>query len=94
MSAGDPVGDHADALGGTAEHAEEFDGRRTARAHAGGRTRPRQGAGGLRHREVGTSLPAGRVGDVKDIASGYLSLMTQPYATGTILTLDGGTLVA
>jgi len=46
------------------------------------------------YREVGASLPAGRVGDVEDIAAGYLSLMTQPYATGTILTLDGGTLVA
>ncbi|TQM36642.1 SDR family oxidoreductase [Pseudonocardia cypriaca] len=46
------------------------------------------------YREVGASLPAGRVGEVEDIAAGYLSLMTQPYATGTILTLDGGTLVA
>ena len=45
-------------------------------------------------REVGASLPAGRVGEVEDIADGYLSLLSQPFATGTILTLDGGTLVA
>jgi NAD(P)-dependent dehydrogenase (short-subunit alcohol dehydrogenase family) len=46
------------------------------------------------YREVGASLPARRVGEVEDIADGYLSLMTQPFATGTVLTLDGGTLVA
>jgi NAD(P)-dependent dehydrogenase (short-subunit alcohol dehydrogenase family) len=46
------------------------------------------------YREVGASLPARRVGEVEDIAGGYLSLMTQPFATGTVLTLDGGTLVA
>jgi NAD(P)-dependent dehydrogenase (short-subunit alcohol dehydrogenase family) len=46
------------------------------------------------YRDLGASLPLGRVGEVEDVAEGYLSLMTQPFATGTILTLDGGTLVA
>jgi NAD(P)-dependent dehydrogenase (short-subunit alcohol dehydrogenase family) len=46
------------------------------------------------YRDLGASLPLGRVGEVEDVAEGYLSLMAQPFATGTILTLDGGTLVA
>lgn len=46
------------------------------------------------YRERAATLPVGRVGEVEDIAAGYLSLMTQPFATGTILTLDGGALVA
>jgi NAD(P)-dependent dehydrogenase (short-subunit alcohol dehydrogenase family) len=39
---------------------------------------------------IGSGLLTGRVGEVSDIARGYVSLMTQPYATGSILTLDGG----
>jgi NAD(P)-dependent dehydrogenase (short-subunit alcohol dehydrogenase family) len=39
---------------------------------------------------VGSGLLTGRVGEVSDIARGYLSFMTQPYATGSVLTLDGG----
>jgi NAD(P)-dependent dehydrogenase (short-subunit alcohol dehydrogenase family) len=46
------------------------------------------------YREVGASTPVGRVGDVDDIAAGFLSLITQPFATGTVLTLDGGSLLA
>jgi NAD(P)-dependent dehydrogenase (short-subunit alcohol dehydrogenase family) len=46
------------------------------------------------YRDLGEALPLQRVGEVEDIAEGYLSVMTQPFATGTILTLDGGTLVA
>lgn len=42
------------------------------------------------YRTVGSGLLTGRVGEVSDIAHGYLSLMTQPYATGSVLTLDGG----
>ena len=46
------------------------------------------------YRDVGAALPVGRVGEVEDVAEGYLSLITQPFATGTILTLDGGALVS
>jgi NAD(P)-dependent dehydrogenase (short-subunit alcohol dehydrogenase family) len=42
------------------------------------------------YRTVGSGLLTGRVGEVSDIARGYLSFMTQPYATGSVLTLDGG----
>jgi NAD(P)-dependent dehydrogenase (short-subunit alcohol dehydrogenase family) len=42
------------------------------------------------YRTVGSSLLTGRVGEASEIARGYLSLITQPYATGSVLTLDGG----
>jgi NAD(P)-dependent dehydrogenase (short-subunit alcohol dehydrogenase family) len=42
------------------------------------------------YRTVGSGLLTGRVGEVSDIARGYLSFITQPYATGSVLTLDGG----
>jgi NAD(P)-dependent dehydrogenase (short-subunit alcohol dehydrogenase family) len=45
------------------------------------------------YREIGKTLPAGRVGEVDDIAQAYLYLITQPYSTGTVLTLDGGTIL-
>jgi len=45
------------------------------------------------YREIGKTLPAGRVGEVEDIARAYLYLITQPYSTGTVLTLDGGTIL-
>jgi len=35
-------------------------------------------------------FPAGRLGTLDEIASGYLSLMVNPYVTGTINVLDGG----
>jgi NAD(P)-dependent dehydrogenase (short-subunit alcohol dehydrogenase family) len=40
------------------------------------------------------SIPAGRVGEVDDIARAYLYCLTQPFSTGTILTVDGGTSLA
>jgi NAD(P)-dependent dehydrogenase (short-subunit alcohol dehydrogenase family) len=40
--------------------------------------------------ETSRLLPVGRVGEVTDIAEAYVYLMNQPYATGTILTVDGG----
>ena len=46
------------------------------------------------YRDLGSGLPVGRVGEVEDLAEGYLSLIMQPFATGTILTLDGGALVS
>lgn len=40
--------------------------------------------------ETSRLLPVGRVGEVTDIAAAYVYLMNQGYATGTILTVDGG----
>jgi NAD(P)-dependent dehydrogenase (short-subunit alcohol dehydrogenase family) len=42
------------------------------------------------YRTVGASLLTGRVGEASDIARGYLFFITQSYATGSVLTLDGG----
>lgn len=42
------------------------------------------------YRAVGAGIPAGRVGEVEEIAQAYLFLITQPYATGTVVTVDGG----
>jgi NAD(P)-dependent dehydrogenase (short-subunit alcohol dehydrogenase family) len=42
---------------------------------------------------IGASLPVGRVGEVEDVAQGYLYCMTQPWTTGTVLTIDGGTVL-
>jgi NAD(P)-dependent dehydrogenase (short-subunit alcohol dehydrogenase family) len=42
------------------------------------------------YRTTGAAMPVGRVGEVEDIAQAYLFLMTQPYATGTVVTVDGG----
>jgi len=36
------------------------------------------------------SLPVGRVGEVADIARAYLFCLTQPFATGSVFTIDGG----
>ncbi|GIH52689.1 NAD(P)-dependent dehydrogenase, short-chain alcohol dehydrogenase family [Microbispora rosea] len=40
--------------------------------------------------EIGAAIPAGRIGEVEDIARAYVFLMTEPFATGTVLTVDGG----
>ncbi|MFC3741641.1 SDR family oxidoreductase [Paractinoplanes deccanensis] len=40
------------------------------------------------------TVPLGRVGEVSDVAGAYLYLMGQPFTTGTILTVDGGALLA
>ena len=37
------------------------------------------------------AIPAGRVGEPADIAHAHLYCLTQPFATGSILTVDGGT---
>jgi NAD(P)-dependent dehydrogenase (short-subunit alcohol dehydrogenase family) len=42
---------------------------------------------------IGASIPAGRVGEVEDVARAYLYCMTQSWATGTVLTTDGGTVL-
>jgi NAD(P)-dependent dehydrogenase (short-subunit alcohol dehydrogenase family) len=41
-------------------------------------------------KETGAAIPAGRVGEVTDIAQAYLFCLSQPFATGTVLTVDGG----
>ena len=43
--------------------------------------------------ETGASLPAGQVGDVDEIAQAVCFLMTNSYATGTVLDVDGGHMV-
>ncbi|ETK31627.1 SDR family oxidoreductase [Microbispora sp. ATCC PTA-5024] len=42
---------------------------------------------------VGAAVPAGRVGEVGDVAPAYLYCMTQPWVTGTVLTVDGGAIL-
>lgn len=46
------------------------------------------------YEQVGKALPLGRVGEVEDAADAYVYAMGQTYTTGTILSVDGGTLVA
>jgi len=46
------------------------------------------------YRDTAASIPAGRVGEPGDIARAYLYCLTQPFATGSILTVDGGTVLA
>jgi NAD(P)-dependent dehydrogenase (short-subunit alcohol dehydrogenase family) len=43
---------------------------------------------------VAASLPLGRVGDRRDIAEAYAFLMTNKHTTGTLLTIDGGAVLA
>jgi NAD(P)-dependent dehydrogenase (short-subunit alcohol dehydrogenase family) len=45
------------------------------------------------YRETAARIPAGRVGEVTDIAEVYLFCMTQDFATGTVITVDGGTVL-
>jgi NAD(P)-dependent dehydrogenase (short-subunit alcohol dehydrogenase family) len=45
------------------------------------------------YKSVGESLPVGRVGETDEIASAYLYCMTQTFATGSVLTVDGGTVL-
>jgi NAD(P)-dependent dehydrogenase (short-subunit alcohol dehydrogenase family) len=44
--------------------------------------------------DVAQGVPLGRVGEVSDVADAFLYLMGQPFTTGTILTVDGGALLA
>jgi len=43
---------------------------------------------------TGAGIPAGRVGEVEDVARAYLYCMTQRWATGTVVLVDGGTVLA
>jgi NAD(P)-dependent dehydrogenase (short-subunit alcohol dehydrogenase family) len=42
------------------------------------------------YRDTAAAIPAGRVGEAGDIAQAYLFCLTQPFTTGSILTVDGG----
>lgn len=44
--------------------------------------------------DTGAAIPAGRVGEVEDVARAYLYCVTQQWATGTVVTVDGGTVLA
>jgi NAD(P)-dependent dehydrogenase (short-subunit alcohol dehydrogenase family) len=45
------------------------------------------------YRETAAALPVGRIGEAEDVASAYLYLMANPHATGSVVTVDGGTLL-
>jgi NAD(P)-dependent dehydrogenase (short-subunit alcohol dehydrogenase family) len=42
------------------------------------------------YRKEEQRLPLGRVGEAAEIATGYLYLMENSYATGTVVLADGG----
>ena len=46
------------------------------------------------YRDTAAAIPAGRVGEVDDIAQAYLYCLTQPFTTGSVLTVDGGAVLA
>ncbi len=45
------------------------------------------------YRDAGARLPAGRVGEVDDIAEAYLYLMRENFSTGQVIVVDGGTVL-
>lgn len=46
------------------------------------------------YRDTAANTPLRRIGEVDDIAQAYLFFLTQPHATGTVLTLDGGAMLS
>jgi NAD(P)-dependent dehydrogenase (short-subunit alcohol dehydrogenase family) len=44
--------------------------------------------------DMAATIPVGRVGEIEDIAAAFLFLMTEGFASGTVLTIDGGTVLA
>ena len=46
------------------------------------------------YRDTAAAIPAGRVGEVDDIAQAYLFCLTEAFTTGSILTVDGGAVLA
>lgn len=44
-------------------------------------------------RTTGAALPVGRIGETADLARTYVHMMEQEYATGTVVTVDGGGLL-
>lgn len=45
------------------------------------------------YEQLGNALPLGRVGEPADVADAYLYCMTQPYTTGQVVTVDGGSVL-
>ena len=45
-------------------------------------------------RDTADALPVGRIGEVDDVAQAYLFCISQPFATGSIITVDGGAALA
>jgi NAD(P)-dependent dehydrogenase (short-subunit alcohol dehydrogenase family) len=45
------------------------------------------------YRDISRSLPVRHVGETEEIAHAYLYCMTQTFATGSVLTVDGGTVL-
>jgi len=45
------------------------------------------------YRRMAESLPVGHVGETEEIAHAYLYCMTQTFATGSVITVDGGTVL-
>jgi NAD(P)-dependent dehydrogenase (short-subunit alcohol dehydrogenase family) len=43
--------------------------------------------------DVAAALPLARVGEADDVARAYLFLIDNPHATGSVVTIDGGTLL-
>jgi NAD(P)-dependent dehydrogenase (short-subunit alcohol dehydrogenase family) len=52
-----------------------------------------EGAREQMYKGMAESLPVGRVGETEEIAHAYLYCMTQRFATGSVLTVDGGTVL-
>ncbi len=46
------------------------------------------------YQQMGKILPVGRVGEAEDIAETYLYLMRQPYSTGQMVVVDGGSVLS
>lgn len=46
------------------------------------------------YRQTADAVPLGRVGEVDDVAPAYLFCMADSFVTGTIITVDGGSLLA
>ena len=46
------------------------------------------------YRDLARTLPLGRVGEVEDVALAYVYAMEQAHGTGTVVTVDGGTVLA
>ncbi|MGV9213224.1 SDR family oxidoreductase [Micromonospora sp. RB23] len=44
--------------------------------------------------QLSASLPLGRVGEPEEVAEAFVYLLRSTYATGTVITVDGGTLLA
>jgi NAD(P)-dependent dehydrogenase (short-subunit alcohol dehydrogenase family) len=43
--------------------------------------------------DIAEAIPVGRIGEIGDAAQAYLYCMTQTFTTGTVLTVDGGTVL-